>query len=542
MIYLWKRADIQVIQEDLDEYSMHFEETNFDSIDNMWNSFKNKIHSFMAERVPTKMTQARYYHPWMNKKIRLLIRRKQQACRKAQRTGKKRDKDRYKRLQSDVQLQIRKSHKGYMQEVVSDSFKGNPKKFWSYIKSAGQEASGVSPLKNEYGFLKQSRANILNRQFESVFTKEDTSTMPDKGPSPHPDMPNIEVNWKGVHRLLKGLKTFKATGPDSIPAFILKAAADQLAPILTGLYQTSLNSGKVPLDWKEAWIVPVFKKGDKLKLANYRPVSLISTTCKLLEHIVHSNVMAYFDRHNILKDNQYGFRKKRSCETQLIVTVQEIASRLSKRDQVVVILLDFEKAFDKALQSRLLYKMDYYGVRGIALSWIKALLSNRKQEVVLEGHHSIQAEVLSGVPKGTVFGPLLFLAYINDLPDSLRSSEARLFADDSLLYLTVNGAKGNNLLQQDLSALVDGKGAWQMSFNRSKCTIIRITSGKKRKKSAFQSSYTLHSQVLEVTDASKYLGVKVSNDLTWSRQISEVPGKANRTLGFLLTSNNARKW
>ena len=143
--------------------------------------------------------------------------------------------------------------------------------------------------------------------------------------------------------------------------------------------------------------------------------------------------------------------------------------------------------------------------------------------------------MLSGVPQGTVLGPLLFLAYINDLvlPDSLRSSEARLFADDSLLYLTVNGAKGNNLLQEDLSALEDWERAWQMSFNPSKCTIIRITSGKKRKKSAFQSSYTLHSQVLEVTDASKYLGVKVTDDLTWSKHISEVAGKANRTLGFL---------
>ena len=221
----------------------------------------------------------------MNRKIRLLIRQKQRAYRKARRTGKKRDNERYKRLQSEVQLHIRKSHKGYMQEVVSDSYKGNPKKFWSYIKSAGQEASGVSPLKNEDGFLKSdspSRANILNRQFESVFTKEDTSTMPDKGPSPHPDMPNIEVNWKGVHKLLKGLKTFKATGPDSIPAFILKAAADQLAPILTGLYQTSLNSGQVPADWKDAWIVPVFKKGDKHMPANYRPVSLTSIIVRAL--------------------------------------------------------------------------------------------------------------------------------------------------------------------------------------------------------------------------------------------------------------------
>ena len=118
---------------------------------------------------------------------------------------------------------------------MSDTFKENPKKFWAYVKSTGQEASGVFPLKNKDGFLKSdstSKANILNEQFVSVFTKEDTSSLPDKGPSPYPSMPNIEVNWKGVHTLLKGLKPYKATGPDSIPAFILKAAANELARIL----------------------------------------------------------------------------------------------------------------------------------------------------------------------------------------------------------------------------------------------------------------------------------------------------------------------
>ena len=360
-----------------------------------------------------------------------------------------------------------------MQEVVSESYKGNPKKFWSFIKSAGQEATGVSPLKNEGGFLQSdshSRANILNRQFESVFTKEDTSTMPDKGPSPYLDMPNLEANWKGVHKLLKGLKTFTATRPESIAAFILKAAADQLAPILTRIYQTSPNCGEVPTDWKDAWIVPVFKTGNKHKPANYRPVSL---TCKLLEHIVHSNVMAHFDRNNILKDNQYGFRTKRSCETQLIVTIQEIASRLSKGNQVDVILLNFEKTLDKVSRSRLLYKMDCYGVRCTAVSWIKAFLSNRKQEVVLEGSHSDRADVLSGVPQETVLDPLLFLAYINDLPDSLKSSDDRLFADDSL-YLTVNGARENRQLQEDLSALEEWERVWQMSFNPSKCSVIYV--------------------------------------------------------------------
>ena len=139
--------------------------------------------------------------------------------------------------------------------------------------------------------------------------------------------------------------------------------------------------------------------------ANYRPVSLMSFTCKLLEHIVHSNVMAHFERHNILKDNQYGFRKKRSRETQLIVTIQETVSRLTNGDKVDVILIDSKKAFDKVSHSRLLYKTGYYGVRGATHSWIKV---TRKQEVVHKGSHSDLADVLSGVRQGIVLGPLLF--------------------------------------------------------------------------------------------------------------------------------------
>ena len=126
------------------------------------------------------------------------------------------------------------------------------------------------------------------------------------------------------------------------------------------------------------------KKGDKHKVANYRPVSLTSITCKLLEHIIHSNVMAHFDKHHILKDHQHGFRKRRSCETQLTVTIQEVASRLSKGNQVDIILLDFAKAPDKVPLSKFLHKLDFYGVRDQTSNWIRSFLENRKQEVVLD--------------------------------------------------------------------------------------------------------------------------------------------------------------
>eukprot|EP00745_Piridium_sociabile_P036881 TRINITY_DN66612_c0_g1_i4.p1 TRINITY_DN66612_c0_g1~~TRINITY_DN66612_c0_g1_i4.p1 ORF type:complete len:154 (+),score=22.77 TRINITY_DN66612_c0_g1_i4:221-682(+) len=141
--------------------------------------------------------------------------------------------------------------------------------------------------------------------------------MPNKGPSPFQSISSITVDPKGVNKLLRNLKTDKATGSDSIPAYILRTAADEITPVLTTLFQRSLDTGDIPSDWRQAWIVPIFKKGEKHLASNYRPVSLTSVTCKLLEHIVHCNIMGHFDNLNILSDSQHGFRRKRSCESSL---------------------------------------------------------------------------------------------------------------------------------------------------------------------------------------------------------------------------------
>jgi hypothetical protein len=258
-----------------------------------------------------------------------------------------------------------------MNDVISTDLKENPKRFWAAIKSEKQESTGVAPLKNKEGFIHSdttSKAEILNEQFQSVYTKENTSTMPDKGQSKYPSMKDIVINTKGVFKLLKDLNPQKATGTDCIPSFILKSAADELAPILTQLYQYSLAEAEIPSDWRDAHIVPLFKKGEKHLPSNYRPVSLTSIVCKLLEHIIHSNIMSHFDRYNILTDKQHGFRSKRSCETQLVTTIQKIAQNVTSKGQVDVILLDFAKAFEKVPHRRLLHKLKFYGVDGTTLA------------------------------------------------------------------------------------------------------------------------------------------------------------------------------
>ena len=241
--------------------------------------------------------------------------------------------------------------------------------------------------------------------------------------------------------------------------------------------------------------------------------------------------MKHLDKFDIITDKQHGFRRRRSCETQLIATIEGIASKLrTGKDQVDIILLDFAKAFDKVPHIRLLHKLDYYGIRGGTLSWIKEFLSGRSQQVVLEGQKSSQKEVLSGVPQGTVLGPLLFLAFINDLPDVVKTSDARLFADDCLLYRHIRNDKDSVDLQTDLTALEDWETKWQMRFHPEKCTVIRVCTNKSLRKN---TSYKLHDHVLDVVDCNKYLGVNISEDLNWKKHVDFTAANASRTLGFL---------
>ena len=247
-------------------------------------------------------------------------------------------------------------------------------------------------------------------------------------------MNKIQVSRSGVLKLLSNLKIHKATGPDGIPGRLLKLCANELASPFTLLFQVSLDTGTIPQDWKKAKIVPVFKKGDKGKVENYRPISLTSIPCKLLEHIIHSSVMDHFDKFQIIDDAQHGFRQKRSCESQLITTLRDFSNCLNNKEQIDAILLDFSKAFDKVDHQQLLLKLHQYGIQNSLFAWLKTFLSDRTQTVVVDGQESLAKPVISGVPQGTVLGPLLFLVYINDISKNLSSkTKIRLFADDSLV-------------------------------------------------------------------------------------------------------------
>ena len=217
--------------------------------------------------------------------------------------------------------------------------------------------------------------------------------------------------------------------------------------------------------------------------------------------------MQHLTRHNILYPLQHGFREERSCESQLIEFVHDIALNMQKGHQNYVVVMYFAKAFVKVAHNRLLYKLSSYGVKGNTLGWIGTFLSGRSQQVVLEGKSSSSAPVLSGVPQGSVLGPVLFLIYINYLPEYVSNSTVRLFADDTLLYLTIHNSSDCIKLQEDLNSLERWESDWQMSFHPEKCEVIHI----KKKKN-------YHTQVY--TTPWPYSLFSAPNQIPWSKHLS----------------------
>ena len=211
-----------------------------------------------------------------------------------------------------------------------------------------------------------------------------------------------------------------------------------------------------------------------------------------------SGISKHFTDQNIFFELQHGLREKRSCETQLIMLVDELAKNMQLGKQTELILLDFSKACDKVAHEKLLLKLHFYGIRGNALNWIKDFLDNRNQSVLLNGSNSDSIPVSSGDPQGSVLGPILFLAYINDLPDQVRS-RVRLFADETAMFLALDMQNKSEILQKDLESLEKWEKLRDMNFNPSKCQVIHVA----RRKTPFQTKYNLHGCVLESVPSAK---------------------------------------
>ena len=465
------------------------------------------------------------------------IRKRDRLYRKWKKSGDAELNREIKALKSKVQRQLRRSYWTHTAQTIEDAVGEDgrvSKKFYTYVKAKRTEAASVYPLKVDGQLVTdpKGQAEALNKQFQSVFNPSSPCTPEDfesrTGLSLHPGgptCPNITVAEEGVKKLLRNLKTRKAPGPDGISPRVLRELADELAPCLTLLFQSSLNTGIVQQDWRTAHVTPIFKKGERYRPENYRPISLTSIPGKILEHIIVHHIMSFAESNNIFCREQHGFRKKRSCVSQLVGLLDDITHDKEKGQQVDMIVMDFAKAFDKVSHSLLTHKLQHYGITGSINSWIHSFLSNRKQAVVVDGATSDFVPVESGVPQGSVLGPCLFLLFINDLPKGLTST-VRLFADDTACHRTITDETDQQALQNDLDLLARWEEKWKMAFHPDKCEVLQFGN-------RWKTTYKLRDHPLKSPSETKYLGVTISTDLSWKKHTNIVATKANKTLGFL---------
>ena len=505
-----------------------------------WECFKHIVEEIVNQQVP--LSEPRTHNaPWMNRKVVSLYKKKYHAWKRYMENKISHRWSEYVKERNKVSRVERDEKRAYEKRLAKEVGL-NRRGFFKYVNSKLTVRPEISALIDVNGEIKHDErdlANICNSYFHSAFNRPIAGEeLPEMDTICETNIEVIEITPSIVAKKLEKLNKFKSSGPDSIHPHFLKETAYSVSVPLSMIFQESLRKGETPLDWRSANVTPIFKKGDRTDPANYRPVSLTSQVCKVLESIVRDQMLEHLNGHNLLSDQQHGFREGRSCLSNLLTTLEDWTKIIDERDNCIdVAYLDFRKAFDLVSHKHLLLKLEKYGINGQIGNWIKAFLENRKQRVVIRGHESDELDVLSGVPQGSVLGPILFLIFINDLP-KCTACPVCLFADDSKIYCRV--PRGNKvkpelegayeLLQKDLDNLQEWADKWKMSFNVDKCKIMHLgyDNGK--------HEYNLNGITLKETKEEKDLGVLIDKDLKFSSHIKSIVAKANRMIGLIKIS------
>ena len=485
--------------------------------------------------------------PWITVGIRNSIGRKDKLFKKYinMKSSTTRDEvhKEYKALKNRINSLIYHSRKNYYTKYFNQ-YSNNIKKIWTgikniiNIKSKDHNSPNCIEVNNE---LVTDNKDIRNNFNEYFTTFADKILKNNKTPI----LKTFEKylpkgNWRTfafdpctpneVYLLIEELNPHKGTDPNGIHSDILKLINHLICDTLSKIFNMCITSGKHPSKLKLAHALPIFKKGSRLLVSNYRPISLLSNLNKILEKIMHKRIYAFLEKYEILYELQFGFRAGYSTTHALIHMTEAIRSALDSGSVTCGIFVDFQKAFDTVNHDILLKKLEHYGFRGVINNWFRSYLTDREQKVVINGFESESKILLHGVPQGSVLGPILFLIYINDLHKCIKYSTTYHFADDTnLLHISKDYKTLQRKVNYDLFSLHKWLTANKISLNDGKTELIYF-----RKSGAAPTlNIKLHGKTLIPTKSVKYLGIYLDKFLSGNTQCSELVKKLNRANGML---------
>ena len=533
---LYHKGDFAKISAELNkiEWGVLFEGK---SVNSCWRIYLKKLEELINLYVPWG-TPRDFNQPWMNRSLLKLWKKKYYAWKRYTDTKSYQRYEEYKKEAKKFKNVSRKVRRAHVRRLAKGVSHTNKKAFFKYVNDKLTVRPEITEIRNEQGILvdgDRDIANAFNKYFGSVHSPPSNDAMPELEERFTQEIGNIQVTRDEIAARLEKINTNKSCGPDNIHPLVLQKTSEASSKPLTLIFNLSLSRGELPDDWRVANVTPIHKKGDRSDPGNYRPVSLTSQVCKVLEAIVRKHLLEHLDRNDILSDRQHGFREGRSCLSNLLEIVECWTEILDQGDGIDVAYLDFRKAFDLVSHNHLLYKMMKYGITGMILDWVKAFLHDRTQRVVIRGTASDPEKVTSGVPQGSVLGPILFLIFINDLPLEVVSPIS-LFADDSKIFTRIvsekntqkrPGVRGEVNLQQDLNRIREWASRWKMDFNVGKCKVMHLGSSNPRNK------YTMGGTEVMVTTEERDLGVMFDESLEFDKHIREIVNKANRMLGLM---------
>ena len=475
------------------------------------------------------------------------MRRRRKVAKQLAKFPPKATKQRLESELIEIELKLQSSYinsSSAQEQKALAAIKKNPKYFFTYVKKFNKVKPSIGPLldiNKKYATGNAEMARILTEQYSSVFsTPKDPPIDPvllfnSEDPS---NLHDIAFSTSDIIEAIDEISTTAAPGPDCFPAILLKQCKEELAVPLVNIWRQCLDLGITPSLMRLSFIVPIHK-GDSTALAkNYRPVALTSHLVKIFEKVIRKHIVNHLDSSNLFNPSQHGFRSGRSCLSQLLAHYDRILSLLEEGYNVDVVYLDFAKAFDKLDFNITLEKLKMAGIDGKIGRWIHSFLTGRQQSVVVNGEKSSPAPVLSGVPQGSVIGPILFLILIGDIDQNIAHAFLSSFADDTRAGKGIKSEHDAQLLQQDLNDIYNWAARNNMEFNDFKFDLLRYGQNSELKEA---TSYTSNlGTPIQAKDSVKDLGVLMLNSGDFKDHISKIVETVRDLSAWILRSFKSR--